>query len=178
MALYDLLEFSLCGTVGVVAVVVALNALNYLLKWISLGLEATVSIGCLRLLTHGWRLSDGDGRLQKMAPHHLLGNAWESVLRNADVRDRSEEASLLKLQEPDVEDLDDFQPAEDELLYEEQAAPTSVACSESDVPLHFSEADVELANTLSHLAAQASALTEMAKQARDKLKEEQSNENE
>ncbi|KAE9176744.1 hypothetical protein PF004_g25977, partial [Phytophthora fragariae] len=144
MALYDLLEFSLCGTVGVVAVVVALNALNYLLKWTSLGLEATTT-------------EDG--------PHHLLGNAWESILQNADDRDRSEEASLLKLQEPDVEDLDDFQPAEDELLYEEQAAPTSVACSESDVPPDFSEADVELANTLSHLAAQASALTEMASRA-------------
>ncbi|KAE8986778.1 hypothetical protein PF011_g19859 [Phytophthora fragariae] len=159
----ELLVRSARSIVGVVAVVVALNALNYLLKWTSLGLEATVSIGCLGLLTHGWRLGDGDGRLQKMAPHHLLGNAWESVLQNADDRDRSEEASLLKLQEPDVEDLDDFKPAEDELLYEEQAAPTSVACSESGVPPHFSEADVELANTLSHLAAQASALTEMAR---------------
>ncbi|KAE9028927.1 hypothetical protein PF011_g1314 [Phytophthora fragariae] len=165
MALYDLLEFSLCGTVGGVAVVVVLNALNYLLKWTSLGLEATVSLRCLGLLTHGWRLGDGDGRLQKMAPHHLLGNAWECVLQNADDRDWSEEASLLKLQEPDVEDLDDFQPAEDELLYEEQAAPTSVARSESGVPPHFSETDVELANTLSHLAAQTSALTEMASRA-------------
>ncbi|KAE8994500.1 hypothetical protein PR003_g21440 [Phytophthora rubi] len=96
MTLYDLLEFSLCGTVGVVAVVVTLNALNYPLKWTPLGLEATVGIGCLGLLTHGWRLGDGDGRLQKMAPHHLLGNA--------DDRDRSETASLLKLQEAEVED--------------------------------------------------------------------------
>ncbi|KAE8892179.1 hypothetical protein PF005_g29047 [Phytophthora fragariae] len=104
MALYDLLEFSLCGTVGVVAVVVTLNALNYPLKWTPLGLEATVGIGCLGLLTHGWRLGDGDGRLQKMAPHHLLGNAWESVLRNADDLDRPETASLLKLQEAEVED--------------------------------------------------------------------------
>ncbi|GMF27684.1 unnamed protein product [Phytophthora fragariaefolia] len=100
-----------------------------------------------------------------MEPHHLLGNAWESVLLNADERDRSEAASFLKLQEPDVENLEDFQPAVDELLYEEQAAPTNTARDESNVPPHFSDADVELADTLSYLAAQASVLTEMASQA-------------
>ncbi|KAE9015633.1 hypothetical protein PF011_g7536 [Phytophthora fragariae] len=65
MALYDLMEFSLCSTVGVVALVVALNALNYLLKWTSFGLETTVAIGCMGLLTHGWRLGDGTAAFAK-----------------------------------------------------------------------------------------------------------------
>ncbi|KAE9006124.1 hypothetical protein PR002_g16568, partial [Phytophthora rubi] len=114
MAIYGLMEFSLCGTVGVVALVAALNALNYLLKWTSFGLETTVAIGCMGLLTHGWPLGDGDGRLRKMAPHFVVGSAWDSVLQHADGRDRSESASLLRLQEPDVEELEDFQAALDD----------------------------------------------------------------
>ncbi|KAE9022399.1 hypothetical protein PF011_g4490 [Phytophthora fragariae] len=114
MALYDLMEFSLCGTVGVVALVAALNALNYLLKWTSFGLETTVVIGCMGLLTHGWRLGDGDDHLRKMAPHFGVGSAWDTVLQQADDRDRSESASLLRLQEPDMEELEDFQAALDD----------------------------------------------------------------
>ncbi|KAE9104210.1 hypothetical protein PF010_g13469 [Phytophthora fragariae] len=114
MALYDLMEFSLCGTVGVVALVAALNALNYLLKWTSFSLETTVAIGCMGLLTHGWSLGDGDGRIRKMAPQFVVGSAWDSVLQHADDRDRSESASLLRLQEPDVEELENFQAALDD----------------------------------------------------------------
>ncbi|KAE9030734.1 hypothetical protein PR002_g9820 [Phytophthora rubi] len=158
MALYDLMEFSLCGTVGVVALVAALNALNYLLKWTSFGPETTVAIGCMGFLTHGWRLGDGGGRLRKMAPRFVVGSAWDSVLQHADDRDRSESASLLRLQEPDVEELEDFQAALDD------------PCPDEWTPrFHrshdFTRADVELANTLTDLAAQASAITKMAAQA-------------
>ncbi|KAE8997139.1 hypothetical protein PR001_g19661 [Phytophthora rubi] len=137
MALYDLMEFSLCGTVGVVALVAALNALNYLLKWTAFGLETTVTIG----------------------------QCWDSVLQHADDRDRSESASLLRLQEPDVEELEDFQAALDDPNPDEWAPRFGEASTDRTVPADFTHADVELANTLTDLAAQASAITKMAAQA-------------
>ncbi|KAE9134777.1 hypothetical protein PF010_g2357 [Phytophthora fragariae] len=165
MALYDLMEFSLCGTVGVVALVAALNALNYLLKWTSFGLETTVVIGCMGLLTHGWRLGDGDDHLRKMAPHFGVGSAWDTVLQQADDRDRSESASLLRLQEPDMEELEDFQAALDDPYSGEWTPQFGEASVDPVVPTDFTSADVELANTLTELAAQASAITKMAAQA-------------
>ncbi|KAE9175931.1 hypothetical protein PF004_g26243 [Phytophthora fragariae] len=165
MAIYDLMEFSLCGTVGVVALVAALNALNYLLKWTSFGLETTVAIGCMGLLTHGWRLGDGGGRLRKMAPHFVVGSAWDSVLQQADDRDRSESASLLRLQEPDVEELEDYQAALDDPYPNEWTPCFDEASTDRKVPADFTRADVDLANTLTDLAAQASAIAKMAAQA-------------
>ncbi|KAJ8524312.1 hypothetical protein ON010_g16805 [Phytophthora cinnamomi] len=167
MGLYDLLEFSFCGIPGVVTLLASLNLLNYMFRWTSWGLEVTISVGFAGLLSHGWRLVDGDGRLKELVPGFLLGKAWESVQQRADARDQSETASLMKLQDPGVDEQADFPSTgvDAGLLASLHASHGGDVLPNCAVPVDFTRADVELANTLTELAARATALTEMAAQA-------------
>ncbi|GMF49675.1 unnamed protein product [Phytophthora fragariaefolia] len=84
MALYDLMEFSLCGTVGLVVLVAALNALIYLLQWTPFGLEATSIIGGMGLLTLGWDALEMEtvafARWPPISPSAMPGTAFDRTL--------------------------------------------------------------------------------------------------
>ncbi|KAE8901854.1 hypothetical protein PF005_g5543 [Phytophthora fragariae] len=64
-----------------------------------------------------------------------------------------------------MEELDDFQVALDDPYQDEWTPRFGEASTDRTVPTDFTSADVELANTLTDLAAQASAITKMAAQA-------------
>ncbi|KAE8980461.1 hypothetical protein PF010_g18027 [Phytophthora fragariae] len=65
LACYDLLEFSLCGVVGVVVLLLALNSVNFYIRWVARGMEASAAVCLVGVVAYLCRISDVEGKVQQ-----------------------------------------------------------------------------------------------------------------
>ncbi|OWZ07315.1 hypothetical protein PHMEG_00020311 [Phytophthora megakarya] len=86
MALYDVLEYLCCGSVGVFVIISVVNLLNFVFQWLTWCSYASYGIAIVGVLTHVWRRGEADGQLDRVAPRAVLSNAFESVRRDAEFR--------------------------------------------------------------------------------------------
>ncbi|KAE9076731.1 hypothetical protein PF010_g23786 [Phytophthora fragariae] len=115
LACYDLLEFGLCGVVGVVILLLTLNSVNLYFRWVGWGMEVSAAICLVGVVAHICRIGDVEGRVQQTTPRAVMENALNSMRTCSSARRRREAANLRQLRNADIEDLDDFHEAVDGL---------------------------------------------------------------
>ncbi|KAG3059295.1 hypothetical protein PI124_g23136 [Phytophthora idaei] len=132
MACYDLLEFVCCGSVGVVGILVAFNALNFVFDWTTWSPYASGGVVTVGVLTPAWHQGAADGEWNETEPRAVLEYALASVSARTVMRDRHEAASLRCLQ---AKELCGFQAAQPDGATQEDASPDNptLACSCSDL---------------------------------------------
>ncbi|KAE8980928.1 hypothetical protein PR001_g24154, partial [Phytophthora rubi] len=110
---YDLLEFGLCGVVGVVVLLLALNFVNLYFRWATWGMEASAAVYLVGVVAHLCRIGDVEGKVKQTTPRAVMENALSSMRTCSSARRRREAANLRRLRKVDIEDLDDFHEADD-----------------------------------------------------------------
>ncbi|KAE9013793.1 hypothetical protein PR003_g7086 [Phytophthora rubi] len=112
---YDLLEFGLCGVVGVVVLLLALNFVNLYFRWATWGMEVSAAVCLVGVVAHLCRIGDVEGKVKQTTPRAVMKNALSSMRTCSSARRRREAANLRRLRKVDIEDLDDFHEADDGL---------------------------------------------------------------
>ncbi|KAE9017269.1 hypothetical protein PR002_g13434 [Phytophthora rubi] len=112
---YDLLEIGLCGVVGVVVLLLAINFVNLYFRWVAWGIEASAAVCLVGVVAHLCRIGDVEDKVRQTTPRAVMENALSSMRTCSSARRRREAANLRRLRKADIEDLDDFHEADDGL---------------------------------------------------------------
>ncbi|KAE9013403.1 hypothetical protein PR003_g14242 [Phytophthora rubi] len=112
---YDLLEIGLCGVVGVVVLLLAINFVNLYFRWVAWGIEASAAVCLVGVVAHLCRIGDVEDKVRQTTPRAVMENALSSMRTCSSARRRREAANLRRLRKADIEDLDDFHEVDDGL---------------------------------------------------------------